>query len=64
MSNQLSALLNEWHKAKDDTEWVLGTVYKTEGSAYRKAGAMMLINGSRTAVRPVKWWLPRSRYHP
>ena len=24
--------------------WVLGTVYKTEGSAYRKAGAHMLIN--------------------
>ncbi|WP_417792861.1 XdhC family protein [Terasakiella pusilla] len=45
MSNHLSSLLAEWVKAKHDTEWVLGTVYKTEGSAYRKAGAMMMING-------------------
>ena len=45
MSNQLSALLGAWQTAKHDTDWVLGTVYKTEGSAYRKAGAMMLING-------------------
>ena len=45
MSNQLSALLNAWSEGKNDTDWVLGTVYKTEGSAYRKAGAMMLFNG-------------------
>jgi len=45
MSNQLSFLLNVWQKGKLDTDWVIGTVYKTEGSAYRKAGAMMLING-------------------
>ncbi|RDE19526.1 XdhC/CoxI family protein [Motiliproteus coralliicola] len=44
MSNQLSHLLSAW-QASDTEEWVLGTVYKTEGSAYRKAGAMMLING-------------------
>ena len=45
MSNQLTALLDAWQKGRNDTEWVLGTVYKTEGSAYRKAGAVMLING-------------------
>ena len=45
MSNQLSAMLNAWHANRDATEWVLGTVYRTDGSAYRKAGAMMLING-------------------
>jgi len=45
MSNQLTALLDAWRKGRNDTDWVLGTVYKTEGSAYRKAGAMMLING-------------------
>jgi xanthine/CO dehydrogenase XdhC/CoxF family maturation factor len=45
MSNQLSDLLGAWLRAETATEWVLGTVYKTEGSAYRKAGAMMLING-------------------
>ena len=27
----------------EEVTWVLGTVYKTEGSAYRKAGAHMLI---------------------
>lgn len=41
----MNALLNTWANSRDDTDWVLGTVYKIEGSAYRKAGAMMLING-------------------
>lgn len=45
MSNQLTALLDAWQKGRNETDWVLGTVYKTVGSAYRKAGAMMLING-------------------
>ncbi len=45
MSNHIGALLGAWEAGRDDTDWVLGTVYKTEGSAYRKAGAMMLING-------------------
>gem|GEM_PF-4283131 len=44
-NNQLSALLNARSAAKSDTDRVLGTVYKTAGSAYRKAGAMTLING-------------------
>jgi xanthine dehydrogenase accessory factor len=45
MANQISQLLTHWHAACDDTDWVLGTVYKTEGPCYRKAGAMMLMNG-------------------
>lgn len=45
MTNQLSAMLEAWQENRDSTEWVLGTVYRTDGSAYRKAGAMMLING-------------------
>jgi len=45
MSNHLRALLEAWQQARDDTDWVLGTVYRTEGSAYRKAGSMMLIDG-------------------
>ncbi|OMH26623.1 XdhC family protein [Motiliproteus sp. MSK22-1] len=44
MANQLSHLLTQWHKNRDDAEWVLGTVYKTEGPCYRKPGAMMLFN--------------------
>ena len=45
MSNHLSSLLEAWRKAKSETNWVLGTVYKTEGSTYRKAGSLMLVNG-------------------
>ncbi len=43
MSNQLKDLLAAWYPRRDE-DWVLGTVYKTEGSAYRKAGAFMLID--------------------
>ena len=42
--NNLSNLLNYWKASDKEVNWVLGTVYKTEGSAYRKAGAHMLIN--------------------
>ena len=45
MSHQLIDLLEAWRSQHDATDWVLGTVYRTEGSAYRKAGAMMLIDG-------------------
>lgn len=45
MTNQLVALLSQWQSQKLRTEWVLGTVYKTEGPCYRKAGAMMLFGG-------------------
>ena len=45
MSNHFSCLLNTWFNSKDTTQWVLGTVFKTEGSAYRKPGSFMLING-------------------
>lgn len=44
MSNHLLYLLTQWLVLKDEAEWVLGTVYKTEGPAYRKAGAMMLFS--------------------
>ena len=44
MQTQLLHLLNHWQGARDAHEWVLGVVYKTEGSCYRRAGAMMLFN--------------------
>ncbi len=44
MSNHLLYLLTQWSRLKDEAEWVLGTVYKTEGPAYRKSGAMMLFS--------------------
>jgi len=43
MSNQLKEILTIWQDSNTEG-WVLGTVYKTEGSAYRKAGALMLID--------------------
>lgn len=44
MANQLQALLELWHRHKSTRKWVLGTVYKTSGPCYRKAGAMMLFD--------------------
>lgn len=44
MSTHLSRILEQWYEARDECRWVLGTVYATEGSSYRKAGAMMLFN--------------------
>ncbi|MFC6632445.1 XdhC family protein [Microbulbifer taiwanensis] len=44
MANQLQALLELWHEHKNSRNWVLGTVYKTAGPCYRKAGAMMLFD--------------------
>ncbi|KAG1665715.1 Isoquinoline 1-oxidoreductase subunit beta [Nymphon striatum] len=40
------AVANALFASTDDTQWVLGTIYKTEGSCYRKAGAMMLFSGT------------------
>ena len=48
MTNHLSQALNHWFENKDQTQWVLATIFKTEKSAYRKAGAMMLIDGHGT----------------
>ena len=45
MANHLTHILEDWYPQRDDTEWVLGTVYATEGSSYRKPGAMMLFGG-------------------
>ena len=44
MANRISQLLNHWTKDRDKHLWVLATIIQTDGSSYRKAGAMMLIN--------------------
>ncbi|WP_143735741.1 XdhC family protein [Microbulbifer mangrovi] len=41
-ANHLSTLLETWHTQRDERQWVLGTVYQTAGSSYRKPGSMML----------------------
>ena len=44
MNNHFSSLLTTWFAQKDDYQWVLASIIETQGSAYRKAGAMMLLN--------------------
>ena len=44
MGNRFSQLIKEWYEKRDSCQWVLGTVYKTQGPCYRKAGAMMLFS--------------------
>ncbi|MCQ3830394.1 XdhC family protein [Microbulbifer elongatus] len=41
-ANHLSTLLDLWFSNRDSRGWVLGTVYRTRGPSYRKAGSMML----------------------
>lgn len=49
MSNQLGELLMHWQQHKNQCDWALGTIFKTVGSAYRKAGAMMLFNNQQAS---------------
>lgn len=44
MANRISQLLSHWSQNRDKHLWVLATIIQTDGSSYRKAGAMMLIN--------------------
>jgi xanthine/CO dehydrogenase XdhC/CoxF family maturation factor len=44
MANRISQLLKQWSDDRDNQLWVLATIIQTDGSSYRKAGAMMLIN--------------------
>ena len=44
MNNHPHTMLNHWYPLRDERQWVLGTVIGTEGSSYRKAGAMMLFD--------------------
>lgn len=44
MANHTKQLLNTWYPKKDDMQWVLATIIETQGSSYRKPGAMMMIN--------------------
>jgi xanthine/CO dehydrogenase XdhC/CoxF family maturation factor len=44
MANHTQQLLNTWYAQRDEMDWVLATIIGTEGSSYRKPGAMMMIN--------------------
>lgn len=46
MKHHLLHVLRHWEPRKDDHQWLLATVIDTQGSSYRKAGAMMLFNDS------------------
>ncbi|WP_353538911.1 XdhC family protein [Colwellia sp. KU-HH00111] len=43
-NNHLSHLLAKWYPFKDNCEWVLATIYRTQGPCYRKSGAIMLFS--------------------
>ena len=45
MTNSLRDILEQWHSNRDNTDWVLCTLYDISGSSYRKPGAMMMISG-------------------
>ncbi len=44
MSNHILHALQQWFPARNDAYWVLGAVIGTEGSVYRKTGALMLLS--------------------
>lgn len=44
MSNHLIDILRRWYPERTHKRWALAAVWTTEGSVYRKAGAMMLIS--------------------
>ncbi len=44
MGNHLTSLLDNWYEQRDELQWVLATIIETDGSSYRKSGAMMMIN--------------------
>lgn len=46
MKHHFCYLLEHWFTHKDEGRWLLATIVQTRGSAYRKAGAMMLFNDS------------------
>lgn len=45
MSTSLKDILTHWYPLRDTTDWVLCTLYNTQGSSYRKSGAMMMFSG-------------------
>ncbi|QYK02871.1 XdhC family protein [Shewanella psychrotolerans] len=49
MSHHIEDLLSGWLAAPDD-EWVLAVITDVKGSAYRKVGAMMLINSMGKSI--------------
>lgn len=44
ISNHLKHLLAKWYPKRDDFDWILATIYDTNGPCYRKSGAMMLFS--------------------
>ena len=44
MNNHILHALQQWYPARQNANWVLGAVIHTEGSVYRKTGALMLLS--------------------
>jgi len=45
MNNHIQHILAAWLPEKDNSDWVAGFVYQTQGPCYRKTGALMLFSG-------------------
>ena len=52
MNHHIYHVLSDWFPQRDAGNWLLATIINTEGSSYRKAGAMMLFSefGSQLGV--------------
>ena len=44
MRHHIYHILKAWYPQRDAGQWLLATIISTRGSAYRKAGAMMLFS--------------------
>lgn len=44
MNNHILHALQQWYPVRQSANWVLGAVIHTEGSVYRKTGALMLLS--------------------
>ncbi|MEG3768246.1 XdhC family protein [Alteromonas sp. 14N.309.X.WAT.G.H12] len=44
MNHHIYHVLSDWYPKRDEGRWLVATIVATEGSSYRKAGAMMLFN--------------------
>lgn len=44
MNHHILHVLSDWFPKRDQQQWLLATIISTQGSSYRKAGAMMLFS--------------------
>ncbi|MBU2976769.1 XdhC family protein [Alteromonas sp. C1M14] len=50
MNHHIYHVLSNWYPRRDEGRWLLATIVSTQGSSYRKAGAMMLFSEQGTQL--------------